>query len=115
MPRESKLRESKVHVALNMPRLSYGVSPKALGYIYAPPAIGTLLIVSVMDWYWAAIPIALALTAHGVLMWAFKKDHRIFEILAKYSLMADEYHPEARENLPPGLERPHKVGRGLRI
>ena len=52
---------------------------------------------------------------HLLLRWAYKKDHRIFEMYIKYALLSNFYHPNAREKLPPAFERPAKVGRGVRI
>lgn len=109
------LRQSEVNTALMKPRLSKGVSAPVLGYIYAPTALASVLSAAFADWYYAGIPIAMGLLAHAILTWAFKKDHRVLEILGKYSLLADEYHPHARENLPAGLERPVGVGRGIRM
>lgn len=109
------LRESELNTALMKPRLSYGVSTKALGYVWAPTAVITVITASTAEWYYCGIPIVCGIVGHAVITWAYKKDHRVFEILAKYSLMADQYHPHAREKLPPGLERPAQFGRGLRM
>lgn len=67
-----------------------------------------------VGWFYSTIPVGVGMIAHGIVRWLYKKDHRVFEIYARYARYADEYHPHSREKLPPGFERPHKVGRGIR-
>lgn len=109
------MRESPVNRALNLPRLNYGVGQKALGLCWGPGALAAVLVGTSAGWLWALLPIGVAMLLHGLLRWLFKKEPRVFEIYAKYAVLADEYHPHAREKLPQAFERPHKVGRGLRI
>jgi type IV secretory pathway TrbD component len=109
------MRVSVVNKALLAPRLNNGVTNKALGLCWGPGAfVGFLLATSVNVWY-AAIPIGISAATHAALSWAFKKDPRIFSMYAQYALMAKRYHPDCRETLPAPFERPHKVGRGLRM
>ncbi|MCU6502331.1 hypothetical protein LPN04_31500 [Rugamonas sp. A1-17] len=109
------MRETPVNLALNLPRLAYGVSNKALGYCWGPFALATALVATSADLIWALIPISMGMTVHGVLRWAFAKDPRIFEMYGRYSLLSNSYHPHTREELPEPFTRPVKVGRGLRF
>jgi type IV secretory pathway VirB3-like protein len=109
------LRVSNVNRAITLPRLSNGVSTAALGICWGPAAFVGVMIGTSIGWIYALIPIAIGAIVHSVLRWAFAKDHRIFEIYAKYSIIADEYHPHVRETLPIPFERPIKVGKGVRI
>lgn len=101
--------------ALLAPRLNNGITNKALGLCWGPGLFIAFLVATALDWWWTAIPLALSAGAHAALSWAFKKDARIFSMYTQYAIMAKRYHPEARENLPAPFERPHKVGRGLRM
>lgn len=109
------MRVSQVNRALSLPRLNYGVSSKALGICWGPSALLFVLIGTGGNWYYALIPLGFALIVHAVLMWAYKKDHHAFDIYSRYSTLANEYHPNSRENIPAPFERPAKVGRGLRL
>lgn len=108
------MRASPVNKAIRQPRTQYGVSPKAMGYIWGPPAFTAVLIGPDIGWLYATIPIGFGMLLHAMVKWAYKKDHRVFAIYAKYAKFADEYHPHSREKLPDGFERPRKVGRGIR-
>lgn len=109
------MRVSVVNKALLAPRLNNGVTNKALGLCWGPGAFIAFLLASEVGMLWAAIPIAISATAHAALSWAFKKDPLIFSMYTQYAIMAKRYHPESREKLPAPFERPHKVGRGLRM
>lgn len=109
------MRSSVVYQALRRPRLNYGVTPKALGSIWGPIAFVSVIIGSNAGWLYALFPVSGGLIIHAVVRWAYRKDHRVFEIMARYSNMADEYHPHSREVLPDPFKRPAKVGRGIRI
>ena len=109
------MRETFVYSALRKPRLSYGVSPRALGIVWGPPAfIGAILAIE-YGWQPAVGPMSIGLVIHTVVQWMFKKDYRVFEIYARYANLADEYHPHPRGKLPAPFERPIKMGRGSRI
>jgi len=108
------MRESEVNHALLEPRLSNGVSNKALGICWGPAAFIAVLS-STVSVYYAAIPLAIAAIVHAVLAWAYKKDHNIFLIYVQYARMGKRYHPDSRENLPATYERPAKFGRGVRM
>jgi type IV secretory pathway TrbD component len=108
------MRESEVNHALLEPRLSNGVSNKALGLCWGPAAFIAVLSGTVSIFY-AAIPIAIAAVLHAALAWAFKKDTHIFSIYVQYARMGKRYHPDSRENLPATYERPAKFGRGVRM
>lgn len=110
------MRASAVNRALLAPRLNHGVTNKALGLCWGPGMfIGFLLATSSLNTWYAVIPIAASAAAHAALSWAYKKDPRIFSMYAQYAIMAKRYHPDSRETLPAPFERPHKVGRGLRM
>jgi type IV secretory pathway TrbD component len=109
------VRTSVVNRALLAPRLNHGVTNKALGLCWGPGAFAAFLLASEVSFWYAAIPIALSAGAHAALKWAFKKDPLIFSMYTQYAIMGKRYHPESREKLPAPFERPHKVGRGLRI
>lgn len=109
------MRETNVNRAITLPRLSSGVTPKAMGMCWGSSAfVAVLVSTSASAWY-ALIPLAVGAIIHAILKWAYKKDHRIFEIYTKYSLLANEYHPHVRENLTIHFSRPNKVGKGVRI
>lgn len=108
------MRVSEVNRALLVPRLSNGVSNKALGICWGPGALATLMVASVNIVY-AVIPLALSAIAHAVVAWAYRQDVHAFRIYVQYARMGKRYHPDSREQLPPTYERPHKFGRGLRI
>ena len=109
------MRKSPVNRAIKAPRLSYGVSPKALGACWGPAAFLAVLLATSADWWFGLIPLAFAGIVHVVLKWAYSSDHHRFGIYIKFSLMANKYHPHPRERLPIHFDRPHKVGKGLRI
>lgn len=109
------MRVSQVHQALLLPRLTQGISSKAMGLCWGPGALLAVLIGTSNDWYYGLIPIACALAVHSLLRWSYKKDHRVFDIYIQYASMASRYHPNSREKLPVPFERPFKVGRGLRM
>lgn len=109
------MRISPVNKALLAPRLNNGVTNKALGLCWGPGAFLSFLIASASNLWYAAIPLIISTVAHMALSWAFKKDPRIFSMYTQYAIMAKRYHPDTRENLPAPFERPHKVGRGLRM
>lgn len=109
------MRVSVVNKALLAPRLNNGVTNKALGLCWGPGAFIAFLLASEVDIWWAAIPLAISAALHAALSWAFKKDPLIFSMYTQYAIMAKRYHPESREKLPAPFERPHKVGRGLRM
>lgn len=109
------MRVSEVNQALLAPRLNNGVTNKALGLCWGPGALIAMLVASSFNVWYAAIPLGISATVHAALSWAYKKDPRIFEMYGKYAMMAKRYHPETRENLPAPFERPHKVGRGIRM
>lgn len=109
------MRESSVNRALNLPRLSYGISSKALGIVWGPSALVGVLVGTSYGWLWALIPMAFGALAHSILRWVYRKDARIFAMYAKYSLLSETYHPDVRETLPTSFERPAKVGRGIRL
>lgn len=109
------MRVSAVNKALLAPRLNNGVTNKALGLCWGPGAFIGFLLYSEVGFWWATIPLTLSAIAHAALRWAFKKDPLIFSMYAQYAIMARRYHPESREKLPAPYERPHKVGRGLRM
>jgi len=104
-----------VNKALLAPRLNNGISNKAMGLTWGPAAFIGFLLGSEMGMFYAAIPLAIAAGVHAALKWAFKKDPLIFSMYTQYAIMAKRYHPESREKLPAPFERPHKVGRGLRL
>lgn len=108
------MRESEVNHALLEPRLSNGVSNKALGICWGPAAFIAVLS-STASVYYAAIPLVIAAIVHAALAWAYKKDHNIFLIYVQYARMGKRYHPDSRENLPATYERPAKFGRGVRM
>jgi type IV secretory pathway TrbD component len=110
-----RLRTSPINRALNIPRLSYGISQKAMGICWGPMALVAVFIGSSNGWIWALIPVVIGALIHSVLRWLYKKDHLIFDIYGKYSVLSNEYHPHVRENLPVPFERPTKVGRGIRL
>jgi type IV secretory pathway TrbD component len=109
------VRVSTVNKALLAPRLNNGVSNKALGLCWGPGALLAFLISSVASIWYTLIPLAIAGGVHAALSWAYKKDPRIFAMYTQYAIMAKRYHPDTREKLPAPFERPHKVGRGLRM
>lgn len=109
------MRVSAVNKALLAPRLNNGVTNKAMGLCWGPGALLAFLIASASTLWYASIPLIVAFAVHAALSWAFKKDPRIFAMYAQYAIMAKRYHPDAREKLPAPFERPHKVGRGLRM
>lgn len=94
--------------------MQQGVSSKAMGYIWGAPAFAAVLVGTNYGWLYATAPVGVGMLIHAIVKWAYKKDHRVFEIYAKYARFADEYHPHSREKLPEGFERPHKLGRGIR-
>lgn len=109
------MRVSSVNKALLAPRLNNGVTNKALGFCWGPGAFIAFLVASEANIWYAAIPLAISFIAHAALSWAFKKDPLIFSMYAQYAIMAKRYHPDSRANLPAPFERPHKVGRGVRM
>lgn len=108
------MRESEVNHALLEPRLSNGVSSKALGLCWGPGAFVAVLMATISPYY-AVIPIVISGAVHAVLAWAYKKDPNIFLIYVQYARMGSRYHPDSRENLPATYERPAKFGRGVRM
>jgi type IV secretory pathway TrbD component len=108
------MRESEVNHALLEPRLSNGVSNKALGLCWGPGAFAAVLICTTSIYY-AAIPLVISSAIHAMLAWAYKKDTHIFSIYIQYARMGKRYHPDSREKLPATYERPAKFGRGVRI
>lgn len=108
------MRESVVNRALLAPRLSNGVSNKALGLCWGPGAFAATMLASVNILY-CAIPLAVSAIAHAVIAWAYRKDVHAFLIYVQYARMGKHYHPESRETLPPTYERPHRFGRGVRV
>lgn len=112
------MRESDVNQSLNAPRLSYGISSKAVGIVWGPTALAIVMVLSTFgkDGILGALVIgASACLLHSILGWAYRKDPLIFDMYGKYSILSDTYHPHAREVLPDGFQRPDKVGRGVRI
>lgn len=109
------MRKSPVVRALVIPRLSYGISSKALGYCWGPSALFAVMIGTSFEPWFGLIPIAIGATAHAVLKWAYRKDPHMFAIYGRYALLAHSYHPHSRENLPVPFERPVGMGRGVRI
>lgn len=109
------MRESVVNRALILPRLSYGVSSKALAVCWGPNALAAALLGTSVGWLWSLIPVAIGAVLHAFLRWMYAKDARIFEIYSKYSILANNYHPHVRADLPKPFERPQKVGRGIRF
>ena len=109
------MRISVVNKALLAPRLNNGVTNKALGLCWGPGAFIGFLLASELGFLYAAIPLGISALIHAALRWAFKKDPLIFSMYTQYAIMAKRYHPESREQLPAPFERPHKVGRGLRM
>jgi type IV secretory pathway TrbD component len=110
------MRQSNVCQALIKPRLSNGVSTQALAICWGPGALAAVLTATSAEViYYAAIPIVMSLGVHAILRWAYKKDSRVFEIYLRYASLGGAYHPNSRERLPRGFERPHKVGRGVRL
>lgn len=109
------MRTSVVNQALLAPRLNNGVTNKALGLCWGPGAFIALLVATEANPWYAVIPFGLSFAGHAALRWAFKKDPLIFAMYTRYAMMAKRYHPESRETLPAPFERPHKVGRGLRM
>lgn len=109
------MRVSEVNTALLAPRLNNGITNKALGLCWGPGALIAFLLASEVSVWYSIIPITIAGAVHAALKWAFKKDPLIFSMYSKYAIMAKRYHPDSRETLPTPFERPHKVGRGLRI
>jgi len=85
-----------------------------MGYVWGPAAFIAVMVGSDAGWLYACVPMGVGFLTHAIVRWAYRKDHRVFEIYGKYARFADHYHPHSRETLPPGFERPHKVGRGLR-
>lgn len=108
------MRESEVNRALLLPRLSNGVSNRALGMCWGPGALAALMIAS-WNPYYAAIPLTLSAIAHAVVAWAYRKDTHAFRIYVQYARMGKRYHPDSREQLPSTYERPVKFGRGVRM
>lgn len=108
------MRVSEVNHALLEPRLSNGVSNKALGLCWGPGAFIAVL-AATASVYYAAIPLGISALFHALLAWAYKKDHHIFTVYVQYARMGKQYHPDSRENLPPTYERPAKFGRGVRM
>jgi type IV secretory pathway TrbD component len=109
------MRVSAVNKALLAPRLNNGVTNKALGLCWGPGMFVAFLLATEAGIWYATIPLAMSAVAHAGLSWAFKKDPLIFSMYTQYAIMAKRYHPESREKLPAPFERPHKVGRGLRM
>lgn len=109
------MRQTPVNNALNIPRLSYGVSSQALGYCWGPFGLITAITATSAGWLWGLLPIGAGMTVHGLLRWAFAKDARIFAMYGKFSILSTSYHPHARGELPDPFKRPLKVGRGLRF
>lgn len=109
------MRVSEVNRALSLPRLSYGVTAKALGFCWGPGALIAVFVGTSSSWWWALIPMGISASAHAILRWKFKKEPLWVDIYGRYSIMASEYHPNCRENLPEPFQRPYKVGRGLRL
>lgn len=108
------MRQSEVNHALLEPRLSNGVSNKALGLCWGPAA-SIAVLTGTINIFYAAIPIAIGALLHAVVAWAYKKDHNIFMVYIQYARMGKRYHPDSRENLPATYERPAKFGRGVRM
>lgn len=109
------MRQTYVNHALRAPRLSQGVSSAALGYIWGPFAFIAFMIGSSVGWLWAIGPVACGVLVHSVVKWMYRKDHRYFAIEAKWTKLAEEYHPHSREKLPAPFERPAKMGHGVRF
>jgi hypothetical protein len=108
------MRESELNPALLLPRLSNGVSSKALGLCWGPAALGAVM-AGGENLLYAPIPLLIGATVHAVIAWAYRKDPHAFEIYIQYARMAKRYHPDSREHLPPTFERPHRLGRGVRM
>lgn len=108
------MRVSEVNKSLLMPRLSSGVSSKALGLCWGPAALSAVMLSS-FGLLYSLIPIAIAAAAHAVLSWMYRQDLHAFPIYVQYARMGKRYHPDSREKLPPTFERPHKFGRGVRM
>lgn len=108
------MRESEVNQAISLPRLSYGISSKALGFCWGPGALVTVMVGTSISWWYASIPLAMAAAAHSVLKYLFKQEPKIFDMYSRYTLMNNEYQPHSRSKLPTAFERPYKVGRGVR-
>lgn len=109
------MRQTPVIAALNVPRLTYGISSAALGYCWGPFALAAVLVGTSAGWLWSLIPIAMGMAIHALLRWAYKKDTRIFSLYQKYAILAPAYHPNARDDIPEPFSRPSKVGRGIRL
>ena len=110
MPRISELNSS-----LSRPRLSFGIDPKVLGYCWGPGMFMGVMVGSSLGWVAGAIPVLCSLIAHLVLRWAYKKDPHIFELYARYSILAKAYQPFVREKMDPKFQRPDRVGRNIRF
>jgi len=109
------MRKSSVNQALNKPRMSSGISNKAMAVIWGPVGLAAMMVGTEAGYRWSLVPVAVGVLAHAVLRWVFTKDARILMMYAKYSILATSYHPHSRETLPTSFERPPKVGRGVRI
>lgn len=109
------MRATRVYSALRKPRLNYGVSSRALGYIWGVHALAVVLVGTTYGWLWSLVPAGSGLAVHTVVAWMYKKDHRVFEIYGRYANLADKYHPHSRENLPDPFKRPQNLGRGVRL
>lgn len=91
------------------------MTTKARGTIWGPGALIVFWLGSSIGWKYVIPVIILLVLTHMIVAYLFRKDHRYFEIAAKYEQLADRYQPHAREKLPAPFERPEGMGRNLRI
>ena len=115
IPDQGIHRQSYVNKALHKPRLTQGVTTAVLAVCYAPAGILALGVAAAFGLIPAIIPLFIGASAHMVLRYFFRNDHRCMEIYGRYSQLADHYHPHKREKLNAPFERPARVGRGLRL
>lgn len=91
------------------------MTTKALGAIWGPGAFVSFMLGSTIGWIYVVPVICLLLLTHMIVAYLFRKDHRYFEIGARYADLSERYQPYPREKMPAHFERPEGMGQNLRI
>ncbi len=99
------------YVVLRRPRLRGGIGGNTAVLLWSITGI-VVLVIGLPFGLIATIP---ALLVQGVLLWAFRTDHKILEIYALYATLPDEFQAGIPHDSVQQLTRPEHFGKGVRL
>lgn len=94
---------------MRRPRLKGGIGANAAVMLWAIAAVIGISI----GFPWGLLAGILALLIQGVLMWAFKEDHKILAVYGLYATLPDEFHAGIPPHHSINSTRPDKFGKGV--